>query len=117
MDAITPRLASGEAALSHLPRRIAGHHAAAARITAEIDAHQRRMNTLLGQRVPGELIDAIEDEILVLRGRLMANDAAMMALVAQARQVNDRRSERRRLDLELAFRAVPRPAGGDRAPA
>ncbi len=66
--------------------------------------------------MPGELVDAIEDDILALRGRLMANDAAMMALVAQARQLNDRRAEDCRLDLELAFRAMPRAPGGDHAP-
>jgi hypothetical protein len=76
------------------------------RITAEIDTHQRRMNNLLGRRVPGEQID-VEDAILALRAWLMANDAAMMALVAQARQANDRRPERRRPDLELGFRAMP----------
>jgi anti-sigma factor ChrR (cupin superfamily) len=110
MDATTP-------ALSLLLRRIAGHRDAAARLTAEIDAQQRQMNQLLYRRVPGELVDAIEDEILALRDRLMANDAAMMVLVAQARQANDRRPEPRRLDLELAFRAMKRAQGGDHAPA
>ena len=41
----------------------------------------------------------------------MANAAAMMALVAQARQANDRLAEQHRLDLELAFRAMPRAPG------
>ena len=110
MDATTP-------ALSLLLRRITRHRDAAASLTAEIDATQRRMNNLLRRRVPGEQIDAIEDEIFALRDRLMANDAAMMALVAQARQANDRRPEPRRLDLELAFRAMKRALGGDHAPA
>jgi hypothetical protein len=110
MDATTP-------ALSLLLRRITRHRDAAVRLTAEIDAQQRQMNQLLRRRVPGELVDAIEDQILALRTRLMANDAAMMVLVAQARQANDRRPEQRRLDLELAFRAMPRALGGDHAPA
>lgn len=70
------------------------------------------MNRLLYRRVPGEQIDAIEDAIIALRARLMTNDAAMMALIEQARRVNDRRPERRRLDPELALRAMPKAVSG-----
>jgi hypothetical protein len=68
MDAIAQRLALGEAALSHPVGRIARHRAA----------------TLLGQCVPGELIDAIEDEIVILRCAPVScvNDAATWRLVS-----------------------------------
>jgi hypothetical protein len=104
------------ATLPLLLRWIAEHRAAAARITVEIDTRQRMMNRLLTRRVPGDRIDAIEDEILALRARLMANDAAMMILVEHARRANDRRPERRRLDLEVEYRAMARASGGDHAP-
>jgi hypothetical protein len=100
MDAITP-------ALSALLHRIAAHRATAARLVAEIETAQRRMHTLLDRRVPGDEIDAIEDAILELRSRLMAGDAAMMALVEQARRTNGQRPPPRRLDLDQAFRAMP----------
>ena len=53
------------------------------------------------------MIDVIEDEILALRAQLMANDVGLMDLVEQARRANEHRSERQRLDLEAAFRAMP----------
>jgi hypothetical protein len=62
--------------------------------------------------VPGDEIDAIEDTILELRSRLMASDAARMMLVEQARRANGQRPPRRRLDLDQAFRAMPKVAGG-----
>ena len=70
------------------------------RITAEIAHAQRQVNTLLYRRVPGELVDAIEDEIVALRTRLMNNDVALMMLVEQARRANEQRPERHRLDLD-----------------
>ena len=57
------------------------------------------------------MIDAIEDEVLDRRARPMANDAAMMALVAESRRANDHQPEQHRLDLEATFRAVPGSAG------
>ena len=78
----------------------------AVRITGEIARAQRQVNTLLYRRVPGELVDEIEDEIIVLRARLMANDVALMVLVEQARRANEQRPERHRLDLAAAFHAI-----------
>ena len=64
------------------------------------------MNTLLYRRVPGELVDEIEDEIIAPRTRLMNNDVALMVLVEQARRANEQRPERHRLDLAAAFHAM-----------
>jgi hypothetical protein len=115
MDTHDQMLAPGRRAptLPHLLHRIAGHRAMAVRIMAEIDATTRRMNMLLARRVAGDLIDDIEDRIMELRGRLMSNDVRLMAAVAEARAVNEHRPETRRIDLDMAFRAMP----GDRQPA
>ena len=109
MGATTPRFASGEATsppLSDLLRRVAARRSEAVRITAEIALAQRQVNTLLYRRVPGELVDEIEDEIIALRTRLMNNDVALMVLVEQARRANEQRPERHRLDLAAAFHAM-----------
>jgi hypothetical protein len=73
---------------------------AAARRCAEIARAQRRVNALLYRRVPGELVDEIEDEIIALHTKLMRNDEVMMALVVRARRANNQRPARRRLDLD-----------------
>ena len=109
MGATTPRFASGEAtslALADLLRRVAVRRREAVRITAEIAHVQRQVNTLLYRRVPGELVDEIEDEIIALRTRLMNNDVALMVLVEQARRANLQRPVRHQLDLDAAFRAM-----------
>ena len=109
MGATTPRFASGETTsppLSDLLRRVAARHSEAVRITAEIAHPQRLVNTLLYRRVPGELVDAIEDEIIALRTRLMNNDVALMVLAEQARRANEQRPERHQLDLDAAFRTM-----------
>jgi hypothetical protein len=88
MGATTSRFASGEATsppISDLLRCVAARRSEAVRITAEIAHAQRQVNTLLYRRVPGELVDEIEDEIIALRTRLMNNDVALMMLVEQAR--------------------------------
>jgi hypothetical protein len=82
------------------------HAAQAVRITAQITRAQRRVNTLLYCRVPGEPVDEIGDEIIALRTRLMNKDMALMTLVQQARRANERRPERDQLDLDTAFRAM-----------
>ena len=108
MGATIPRFASGETTsppLSDLLRRVAARRSEAVRITAEIALAQRQVNTLLYRRVPGELVDEIEDEIIALRTRLMNNDVALMVLVEQVRRVDERRPSRHQLDLDAAFRA------------
>ena len=89
------------AGLSLLLSRVATHRAVAVRLTAEIAAREKTMQALLQQRVDGTLIDAAEDEILALRGRLMANDAAMMALLAKARHLNDGRGRSDQVDMSM----------------
>ena len=73
---------------------------------AEIARAQRQVNMLLRRRVPGELVDEIEDQIIALRTRLMNNDVALMVLVQRARRANGQRPERHQLDLDAAFRAM-----------
>jgi hypothetical protein len=67
----------------------------------------RPFASLLYRRVPGELVDEIEDEIIALRTRLMSNDVAFMVLVEQARRANEQRPERHQLDPDATFRAMP----------
>ena len=86
MDMATSRLALGE--VHAFLRLVAARRRTAARIISEIDDAQRRMNTLLCRRVPGELIDEIDDEIRALRAQLMTNEAEMMHLVEQSRRAN-----------------------------
>ena len=95
------------ASLSLLLSRVAAHRAAAVRLTAEIAAREKTMQALLQRRVDGALIDAAEDEILALRARLMANDAAMMSLLAKARHLNDGRDRSDQVDIEAMLRRMP----------
>ena len=78
----------------------------AVRLTAGIAARETTMQPLLQWRVDGNLIDAA-DEILALRARLMANDATMMSLLAEARHLNDGRDRSDQVDIDAMLRRMP----------